>query len=183
MKRFFEGTPARAGVVAALALASGLLTSSPAAAAPTVSTTTVSAERVTAVSQQAAAASRPRNGKILYDRISGGLGQLKIQNGTSRDAVVTLVRGRTKAISIYVRARSSATIKDVRDGTYRIFFTTGYRYSLSKGRFTSSAAYQRFNRQVKFTTTATSASGYRLTLNPVKGGNASTSHVNPKDFP
>ncbi|NUT09147.1 MAG: hypothetical protein HOQ38_01625, partial [Nonomuraea sp.] len=123
------------------------------------------------------------NGRIIYDRISGGRGVLKIKNGTSRDGVVTLVRGRTKAISIYVRARSSARVSDVRDGTYRIYFTTGYRFSSSKGRFTRSATYQRFNDRMRFRTTSSQYTIWTLTLNPVRGGNARTSSVNPKDFP
>ncbi|MFG1704170.1 hypothetical protein ACFLIM_13355 [Nonomuraea sp. M3C6] len=177
VKRLLEGTPLRAGVVAAVALAGGLLTSSPAGAA------VVAGERTVASVSQTAAAARPSNGRILYDRISGGLGRLKIKNGTPRDGVVTLVKGKTKAISIYVRARSTASIKDVRDGTYRIYFTTGTRFSTSKGRFGRGATYQRFNDRLKYTTTATQSTIWTLTLNPVRGGNARTSSINPKDFP
>ncbi|MGP3960154.1 hypothetical protein ACTWPT_29520 [Nonomuraea sp. 3N208] len=174
MKRLLEGTPLRTGVVAAVALTGALLTSTPAVA---------TADRAAAAVTETTAAARPSNGKILYDRISGGHGTLKIRNGTSKDGVVTLVRGRTKAISIYVRARSTASIKDVRDGTYRIYFTTGYRFSTSKGRFTRGALYQRFNDRLKFTTTSTQTTIWTLTLHQVKGGNAQTSSVNPKDFP
>lgn len=129
------------------------------------------------------AAARPANGKILYDRISGGQGALKVKNGTTRDAVVTLVRGRSKAISVFVRARSTATVDDVRDGTYRIYYTSGYRFSTSKGKFGRSAVYRRFDRLLSFTTTTTQSTIWTLTLNVVRGGNASTSGVNPKDFP
>ncbi|PZG07940.1 hypothetical protein [Nonomuraea aridisoli] len=176
MKRFLERTPLKTGVVAAVALAGGLLTSVPAEAA-----TATTEQAAVAVSQSAAA--RPSNGRIIYDRYSGGQGRLKIRNGLAKDGVVTLVRGKTKAISIYVRARSTATIKDVRDGTYRIYFTNGYRFNASKGRFTRSASYQRFDSRLRYVTTATSSVVYTLTLNPVRGGNARTSPVNPKDFP
>ncbi|MEU4232651.1 hypothetical protein AB0F17_50865 [Nonomuraea sp. NPDC026600] len=175
MKRLLEGTPLRAGVVAAVALAGGLLGAAPAAA--------VAGERTVVSVVQTAAVARPSNGKILYHGLGGGLGTLKIKNGTSRDGVVTLVKGKTKAVSIYVRARSTASVKDVRDGTYRVYFTTGSRFSTSKGRFSRSAVYQRFNDRLKFTTTATSARVWTLTLNPVRGGNARTSSINPKDFP
>ncbi|WP_433430556.1 hypothetical protein [Nonomuraea sp. CA-141351] len=176
MKRLLEGAALRAGVVAAVALAGGLLTTSPAGA-------TVTGTESVAVASQTAAAARPSNGRILYDRISGGHGTLKIKNGTSKDGVVTLVKGRTKAISIYVRAKSTASIKDVRDGTYRIYFTTGYAFATSKGRFSRAASYQRFNDRLKFVTTATSYSIWTLTLHQVKGGNARTTSINPKDFP
>lgn len=174
VKRLLDATPLRAGVVAAVALTGALLTSAPAGAA-------TAGQTAVAVSQTAA--SRPANGRIIYDRISGGRGVLKIKNGTSRDGVVTLVKGSTKAISIYVRARSTARISDVRDGTYRIYFTTGYRFSSSKGRFTRSATYQRFNDRLRFRTTSSQYTIWTLTLNPVKGGNARTSQVDPKDFP
>ncbi|MFG1685311.1 hypothetical protein ACGFNP_34475 [Nonomuraea sp. NPDC049269] len=173
MKRLLEGTPLRAGVVAAVALAGGLLVAAPATAG----------ERAVVSGVQTAAAARPGNGKILYHRLGGGLGTLKIKNGTPRDGVVTLVKGKAKAVSIYVRARSTASVKDVRDGTYRVYFTTGSRFSTSKGRFSRNAVYQRFNDRLKFATTATSTSIWTLTLNPVKGGNARTSSINPKDFP
>ncbi|MCK2215706.1 hypothetical protein MF672_018190 [Actinomadura sp. ATCC 31491] len=180
----------RTGLIAAVTLAGALVAATPAGA--TASTTTVSTTAVSAVAAapQAAASSaaaRPRNGAILFDRISGGRGVLKIKNGLSRDGVVILVRGGTKAISIYVRAHSSASIKDVRDGTYRIYFTTGYRYSTSSHRFTRAATYQRFDDRLRYSTVRTSTQIrykiYTLTLNPVRGGNARTSSVNPKNFP
>ncbi|MEU8378239.1 hypothetical protein [Streptosporangium sp. NPDC048865] len=141
------------------------------------------ATRETVAASSAEAAARPGNGKILYDRISGGRGKLKVKNGTSRDAVVTLVRGRSKAISIYIRARSTASVTDVRDGTYTIFFTSGSGFSTSRGRFTRAPSYQRFTSKLRFTTTSTSSTIWTLTLNPVRGGNARTTGVNPNDFP
>ncbi|GAA1758170.1 hypothetical protein [Nonomuraea bangladeshensis] len=169
----------RTGLIAAFAMAATLVTASP-SGATTVSTTTTSA---TTASTTTTAAARPRNGAILFDRISGGRGVLKIKNGLRTDGVVILVRGKTKAISIYVRAKSTASIKDVRDGTYRLYFTTGYRYSKSRHRFTRAATYQRFNDRLRYYTTATASRIYTLTLHPVRGGNAGTQHVNPKDFP
>ncbi|MER6829168.1 hypothetical protein ABT352_24530 [Streptosporangium sp. NPDC000563] len=157
-------------------LASVLLTGSLAAPA------TASAQETVAVSSTEAAA-RPGNGKILYNRISGGRGKLKVKNGTGRDAVVTLVRGRSKAISVYVRARSTATATGVRDGNYTIFFTSGHRFNTSRGRFAQSPSYQRFTDRLRFTTTTTSSTIGTLTLNPVRGGNARTTGVNPNDFP
>ncbi|MEV4392717.1 hypothetical protein [Nonomuraea sp. NPDC049607] len=181
VKRLLEATPLRAGVVAAVALTGTLLTTTPAGATAAGLQTASAARTTSAV--QAAAASRPANGRIIYDRLSGGRGTLKIKNGTSKDGVVTIVKGRTKAVSIYVRARSTARIRDVRDGTYRIYFTTGYRFSTSKGRFTRAASYQKFNDRLRFRTTSTQYTIWTLTLNPIRGGNARTSPVNPKDFP
>jgi hypothetical protein len=161
--------------VAGLVLAGGLLVAPPASAGV--------GSVVTKVAVASSEAARPRNGAVLYDRISGGEGTLKVKNGTAKDAVVTLVRGKSKAISLYVRAKSSASYRGVSDGTYRVFFTNGSRYSVSKHRFGRSAAYWRFDDRVRFTTTATSASIWTLTLHVVRGGNARAHGINPKDFP
>ncbi|SEF90369.1 hypothetical protein SAMN05444920_101976 [Nonomuraea solani] len=174
-----ERLPLRTSVVTAVVLAGGLL-AAPAPASATPSTTVVSVPQATVSTVTLA---RPRNGAILSARISGGIGLLKIKNGTSKDGVVALVRGKTKAISIYVRAKSTATIRTVSDGTYKVYFTTGYRYSTSKRRFTSSATYQRFNTTLKYRTTSTYRPGWSLSIHPVKGGNARTTQINPKDFP
>ncbi|MEV5501338.1 hypothetical protein AB0M50_38675 [Nonomuraea fuscirosea] len=181
MQRLPHRTSLRAGVVAAVALAGGLITTAPAGAAPT--TAGLSAATSVTVQAESAAAARPANGRILYHRLGGGVNQLKIKNGTSRDGVVALVRGRTKAISIYVRAKSTATVRDVRDGTYRIYFTTGSRFSVSKGRFARNPVYQRFNDRLRFRSPGRQYTIYTLTLHPVRGGKARTTGVNPKDFP
>ena len=121
---------------------------------------------------------------ILYAGISGGLGRLTIKNGPSQDGVVTLVRGRSKAISVYVRARSSTTVRNIKDGTYTIYYTTGspFSFSVSNGHFTSGATYWRFNNRALFVpppqyTVAT------LTLYAVRGGNAPTTPIPPGDYP
>lgn len=184
-------TTKRTSAIAALAVAAGLLAapSAPAqaatavAAAPQRAVTVVNTTVNTAAATESTAAARPRNGRILYARITGGLGRLTIKNGLNRDGVVTLVRGRTKAISVYVRARKSTTVRNIKDGTYRVYFTTGYRYSVSKRRFTRSATYQRFNQLLRFRTTSRQYSVWRLTLHAIPGGNARTSTVNPRNFP
>lgn len=176
-------TARRTGAIAALVLASGLLVAPPAAAQAAPAAAPPAA--VTAASPAAveSAAARPRNGTILYAGITGGPGRLTIRNGLRKDGVVTLVRGRTKAISIYVRAGRTATMRNIKDGTYRIFFTTGYRFSVRKGRFTRGATYQRFRDRLRFETFGNQYRVYSLTLHTVPGGNARTNRVNPKDFP
>ncbi|MEV4377131.1 hypothetical protein [Streptosporangium sp. NPDC049644] len=161
-----------AGAILASALLTGSIAATPAAAS-TAETVTISA----------AAAARPGNGKILYSRYSRGQGTLKVKNGNRTDAVITLVRGRSKALSVYVRARSTATVRVVRDGTYTIFYTSGHRFSTSSGRFTRNPAYRRFDKRLRFVTTSTSSTIWTLTLTPTRGGNAPTRGVSPSDFP
>lgn len=190
-------TAARTGVLAALVLAVGLLATPPVAAQPSAApappgTVTLvptaapgqpgTVTLVSTVASTASTTSRPRNGTILYSRIRGGLGSLTIKNGLTKDGVVTLVLGRSKAISVYVRGRSSTTVRNIKDGTYTIYFTTGSLFSVSKGRFTRGATYWRFNNRLRFVappyyTVAT------MTLHPVKGGNAPTTQIKPGNYP
>ena len=131
----------------------------------------------------ACSTSRPHSGTILYAGITGGSGQLTIKNRPSQDGVVMLVRGRSKAIGVYVRAHARATVGNIQDGTYTIYFTTGSGYSVCQGRFTRGATYWRFNNRLRFATTATTFTTWTVTLYAVNGGNAPTTQINPSDFP
>ena len=97
--------------------------------------------------------------------------------------MVVLVRGRSKAIGVYVRARATTTAGDIKDGTYTIYFTTGSRFSACTGRFTRGATYWRFNNRLGFITTPQSYTVWTVTLYAVSNGNAPTTQINPQDFP
>jgi hypothetical protein len=130
----------------------------------------------------ACATSRPRSGKILYSGIRGGMGRLTIKNRLSQDSVIVLVRGRSKAIGVYVRAHASATVRNIKTGTYTIYFTAGSRFRACTGRFTRGVSYWRVKQHLPFAapphfTVAT------LTLIKVAGGNAPTSPISPRGFP
>ena len=120
---------------------------------------------------------------ILYSGISGGAGQLKIKNRPDQDGVVVLVRGRHRAIGVYVRAHARTTVDNIKDGTYTVYFTTGSRFSVCQGRFTRDASYWRFDNHLRFVTTAQTYTIYTLTLYVVNGGNAPTTQIGPSDFP
>ncbi len=130
----------------------------------------------------ASATSRPPNGTILYSGIRGGMGRLTIKNGPRHDGVVTLMRGRSKAISVYVRARSSATVRNIKPGTYTIYYTTGSLFSVSRGRFTRGATYWRFNNRLRFASPPY-YTFWTVTLYAVPGGNASTTQISPGSYP
>jgi hypothetical protein len=176
-------TVARTGVLAALVLAVGLLATPPASAQSSAASAPPSAVTlVSAAASTASATSRPANGTILYSKIRGGLGSLTIKNGPSQDGVVTLVQVRSKAISVYVRAHLSTTVRNIRDGTYTIYYTAGSLFSVAKGRFTRGATYWRFDNRLRFAspphyTVAT------LTLYALRGGNAPTTQIPPGDYP
>ncbi len=77
--------------------------------------------------QESAVVSQPRRGRATerssITASAAERGVLKIKNGTGKDGVVTLVRGKSKAFSLYVRAKSTASFKRVDDGTYTVYFT------------------------------------------------------------
>jgi hypothetical protein len=135
------------------------------------------------VASTTCATSRPHSGTILYAGISGGQGQLTIKNSPGEDGVVVLVRGRHKAIGVYVRAHARATVGNIQDGTYTIYYSIGSRFSVCQGRFTHDASYWRITNHLRFVTTAQTYTTYKVTLYVVNGGNAPTNQINPSDFP
>lgn len=153
------------------------------AAAPAVPSSLIPAGyRVAGAASAACATSRPRNGKILYSGIRGGLGRLTIRNRLSQDGVIVLVRGRSKAIGVYVRAHASTTVRNIKDGTYTIYFTVGSLFRACTGRFTRGASYWRVKHRLPFVspprfTVAT------LTLFAVNGGSSPTTQISPSGFP
>lgn len=176
---------ARTGVLAALVLAVGLVATPPVAAQSSAAPALPGTVTLVPAASTASATSRPANGTILYSKIRGGLGRLTIKNGLSKDGVVTLMLGRSKAFSVYVRARSNTTVRNIKDGTYTVYFTTGspFSFSVSKGRFTRGAAYWRFDNRLRFASPPPYYTVWTMTLNPVPNGNARATQIKPGDYP
>ncbi|WP_156325854.1 hypothetical protein [Nonomuraea sp. SBT364] len=127
------------------------------------------------------------NGHYLRKGGLGGRSSLQIHNGGSRDAVVNVMRGKSKVISVYVRKKAKFKIPGMRDGTYKIYFTSGVDWDGKSRAFTRDCSFKRFQKSVKFKTTYTSTQilwhDWRITLHAITGGNARTSEVDPDDFP
>ncbi|MEU6430582.1 hypothetical protein ABZ860_32205 [Microbispora sp. NPDC046973] len=132
-------------------------------------------------------ARRPGNGTVLLSAIRGGRGSLTVKNGGTQDGVVTLVRGGRKAVSFYVRKGSTAKVANIKDGTYRVYFTTGVDYDRGIRAFTRDCGFSKFDDALKFHTVYSGYSvrwsDWTLTLDAVFGGNATTSEVDPDAFP
>jgi hypothetical protein len=132
-------------------------------------------------------ARRLANGTYLRNVDRSGEGRLTVENGGSGDAVVTLSRGSAHSFSIYLRKNGSFTVKGVRDGSYTVYFATGTDWDAKKKGFTSGCGYEKFDKQLKFTTTYKSSyveyTTYTISLYGVAGGTASTSSVPPGQFP
>ncbi|MEV0595460.1 hypothetical protein [Nonomuraea cavernae] len=127
------------------------------------------------------------NGSYIRRGTLNGRSSLQIHNGGTRDAVVTVMRGKAKEFSVYVRKKAKFKVSGVRDGTYKIYFTHGVDWDGKNGSFTRQCSFERFSKSVKFKTTFTATQilwhDWRITLHAISGGNAPTSAVDPEDFP
>lgn len=129
---------------------------------------------------------RPASGKVLVNKLKGGLGRLTIKNGGDRDGVVILAKTSSPSktlLAVYVRAGKSATIRGIKDGTYVVFFSTGKRWDGYSKSFTSEQERRRFEDPIAFRTTRTAYTIWTISLMAVAGGNAPTDPVDEGEFP
>ncbi|MDQ3762553.1 MAG: hypothetical protein M3460_13035 [Actinomycetota bacterium] len=127
---------------------------------------------------------RLANGQLVDSLRRIGNGQLKVNNGTEHDAVVKLVQGGKPIVSVYVGKESSATVENIDDGNYELFYTSGIDWDNQLKTFTRSCQFIRFEAPAEFTTVPIEG-GFRYTvqsvvLQPRIGGNA---RVPAQSFP
>jgi hypothetical protein len=122
---------------------------------------------------------RPATGSELGGKYRGGLGQLKIANGTQRDAVAVLIDSATKVPkrAIFVRSGEAGAITSVPSGNYRLRFQFGQQW-LRERRFCEPANTSEFDDAFDFhqlaTVGGTKYSTFEVTLHPVVDGTAKT---------
>jgi hypothetical protein len=126
---------------------------------------------------------RPSNGQFVRNGSRTGRGELTVDNGGQRDAVITLALGKRPAFAVYVRKGAKHTVTGIQDGTYHVYYTSGTDWDRKARAFGLDCGFGRFDDQLGFETTGTYSSSWKITLQPVAGGNASTSEVDPADFP
>ena len=128
----------------------------------------------------------PRNGQVFDSTAQGGYCTLTVKAGDSPVFVkVVRVNNPESLVSVYVRAKKSATVK-VREGTYTIRFATGEKWFGTSVLFGSGTRYITLDNNYKFE--VRTGGGYRyasdlqLTLIPVAGGQETFSEIMRKDF-
>jgi hypothetical protein len=130
---------------------------------------------------------RLANGAFIRSGNRNGNGRLTVDNGGKSDAVLTLVRGKSKVTSFYVRKGRKTTVRGVPDGTYKIYFTGGVDWDRGTRAFTRSCSFKKFADTLKFRTVRSATliqySTWTITLQPVVGGTARTDEVDPDSFP
>jgi hypothetical protein len=113
-----------------------------------------------------------------------GKGQLTVENGLDLDAVAILSGlDEQTLIAVYVQADDSFTLTGIRDGTYDLYFSLGEDWDSEQAEFTRRVRRSRFEESFSFRTTATTYTGWTVTLHPVAGGTAETEPVPEDEFP
>jgi hypothetical protein len=124
---------------------------------------------------------RPRSGAELGGRYRGGLGRLRVANGTGLDAVAVLIDDPTEAPrrAIFIRRGESGSMTSVPPGRYRLRFQIGSDW-LTERRFCRPRGTSEFDSAFHFdefeSGRGTKYSAYEVTLHPVPQGTART-HV------
>jgi hypothetical protein len=124
------------------------------------------------------------NGTVLYKSSSlNGSGILTITNGTDSDATIKLITsGGWKVYWVYIRANNSYSIKNINDGIYRVLFVSGSNWDTANNKFLTNPRGEAFDDNFNFETSTDQYTRYTLTLNPVVGGTATTSSIDPSEF-
>jgi len=150
---------------------------------PTPDTTAQAQQESTYVPDLTPGNSLP-TGTVLKKRSTylQGEGELQISNGTSYDAVAKLIRDGASVLTVYIKANSTYTMKNISDGTYWLAFAQGTDWNATTQKFNRNAQASAFDETFDFKTTATQTAGWEVTLNPVAGGTAQSSDVDPAQF-
>lgn len=129
-------------------------------------------------------------GTFIVKKLSGGRGELTIENGLSSDAIVVLsksTRPKVALMSVYIQSENTYTITGIPDGVYILYYSFGEDWDSNSKKFTVTPTHGRFKGELEFKTTTTAThidyTGYTATLHPVPGGTAKTEPVSEADFP
>jgi len=111
-----------------------------------------------------------------------GDGELQIKNGTNLDAIAKLILGGTSVLTVYIKANNTYTMLNISDGTYWLAFAQGLDWDSTTQKFRHNIQYSVFDETFYFVTTDREYTIFEVTLNPVVGGTAQTSSVDPQQF-
>lgn len=128
-----------------------------------------------------------RNGtEIVGPSGPEGHGELTIENGTSFDATVKLADGYQVRRWVYVKAKSTVTLKAIGPCSCRVLFASGVDWDSARLRFTQNQSFTRFKDAFEFRESSVGnkykASGFRITLHPVFQGQAPIHRIDEKEF-
>lgn len=124
---------------------------------------------------------RAPNGSRVKPFAADGAGELVVDGrGARADAAVSLVRAGEPVFTVYVRGGRRHTVAGIRPGTYQIFLASGTDWAARHKGFTRGCSFTRFDADFRY---ARAGTRWTVTLAGSPGGNATTSGVDPADFP
>lgn len=124
---------------------------------------------------------RPLTGVIKSDQRGGGYGELTVDNGTSSDGIVILTLNNGPVMAAYIRSGDLFTMKNIRNGAYYLYFSTGAEWNGKV--FTTTPSYQKFEDAFDFTSGTSTYTTWSVTLHGVVGGTAAAEDVDVSKFP
>ena len=130
---------------------------------------------------------RPRSSEELGGSHRGGLGRLRVVNGTDFDAVAVLVESSTHLPrrAIYIRRSETGLLTGIPRGTYQLRFQLGTSWHVNRY-FCRVARTTEFDRPVDFEEREKSDgieySTFKITLHPVPLGTATTHSIPASSF-
>lgn len=113
----------------------------------------------------------------------GGNGILDVQNAfAGGDTTVSLVKvgAKSATLTVYLRSGDKISIDNVPYGNYEMFTASGEDWDAKKQGFTRDCAFNKFDDEFEF---SNSSPGWEVELTQSVGGNASTTDVDPGNFP
>ena len=126
------------------------------------------------------------NGTIFRQFYSTGNGQLTVENGTDRAAVIKLVRNSTvpyAACAFFVRANDTFKLPAVPNGRYWVVYALGEDWDAATSRFIRHQTCGKFDTLLDFTSYESGYySDFSLTLHKVVNGNAITHTISEAEF-
>ncbi|PKQ37883.1 MAG: hypothetical protein CVT59_04650 [Actinobacteria bacterium HGW-Actinobacteria-1] len=129
---------------------------------------------------------RPGNGKVFVNKLTGGSNQMKIINNFADDYLVVLTapgEGKPALLSVYVKSKSSTTVKGIKSGTYSVLYAYGANWCSFRKQFTDRVGYGRFETDSKYTSSSSQYTIFTYTFGASGGAGVPTSDVNANDFP
>jgi len=133
-------------------------------------TTTTATSSTTTTATVVRTATRPATG-VIFQRSGyfGGLGQLAIDNKVGNQDGVVILRAsddKTYVAWVYVRNGARYTLKGIRDGNYRLYFTIGTGWEAARWQFRIETSYERVTDPdpLSFSTTSSEYTTWTMTL-------------------
>ena len=127
---------------------------------------------------------RPTNGMLLLDtRTALGQGQLKVNNGTTNDSAILIMKpDNTLQTAFFVRSNEDFNLFGVPAGKYQVYFMQGQDWDASAKKFTTNVVTRKIDQTLEYLEKGESPSVWNVNLQPA-WSSLPISDVPPANFP